>query len=134
MQRSESVEHAVLQFYNRVSESDVASFDLLVSRDDATSIIGTAPGEWVRDPAALRLGFETEGLRLTPGSPEAYEEGSIGWAIDEPLMGFPDGGTIRIRLTMVFRQENDGWKLLHAHFSVGVPDEEVAELQAKWSG
>jgi hypothetical protein len=31
------------------------------------------------------------------------------------------------------RREEEGWKMVHAHFSVGVPDEEVVGLQKRWS-
>ena len=48
MQQSAAVREAMLRFYDRLSASDVGSFDQLVSRDPATLVIGTAPGEWVR--------------------------------------------------------------------------------------
>lgn len=34
--------------------------------------------------------------------------------------------------TAVLHREDDRWKLVHAHFSVGVPDEKVGELQKPW--
>ena len=37
------------------------------------------------------------------------------------------------RLTTVIHQEDGRWKLVHMHVSVGVPDEEVVELQRRWS-
>jgi hypothetical protein len=46
MQRSAEVRAAMLRFYDRLSASDVASFDQVVSKDPATLVIGTAPGEW----------------------------------------------------------------------------------------
>ncbi|MGH2739814.1 MAG: nuclear transport factor 2 family protein [Actinomycetota bacterium] len=36
------------------------------------------------------------------------------------------------RLTGVLHQEDGRWKLVHMHLSVGVPDEEVVDLQRKW--
>lgn len=39
--------------------------------------------------------------------------------------------TIKPRVTSVWRQEGEAWKLVHAHFSVGVPDEEVVALQGR---
>ena len=39
----------MLGFYDRLSTSDVGSFDELVSQEPATMIIGTAPGEWVTE-------------------------------------------------------------------------------------
>lgn len=39
---------------------------------------------------------------------------------------------MKTRLTAVLDREDGRWKLLHRHVSVGVPDEEVVELQARW--
>ncbi len=81
----------------------------------------------------LRFGFEAEGLTLEQGiRPTGYREGTMGWFVDEPWFGFPGGGGMRTRLTAVVREEAGRWKIVHMHFSVGVPDEEVRELQAKW--
>jgi ketosteroid isomerase-like protein len=132
MQRSDAVRDAMVYFYDRLSASDVARFDELVA-PDAALIIGTAPGEWVTERDRMRFGFEAEGLRLvTGGAAIAYEEGSMGWVADEPTFYFPDGSAMRTRLTAVLRQEGGRWALVHMHVSVGVPDEEVLELQRRW--
>ena len=134
MQTAAVVRHAMLRFYDRLSESDVGSFDELVSQEPATLIIGTAPGEWVTERKRMKFGFEAEGLRLEAGDdPTGYEEGSMGWFVDEPTFIFPDGSAMDTRLTAVMHQENGRWKLVHMHVSVGVPDEEVVELQRRWS-
>jgi ketosteroid isomerase-like protein len=54
----------------------------------------------------------------------------MGWFVDEPRYGFPGG--MRTRLTAVVREEARRWKIVHMHVSVGVPDEEVQTLQARW--
>ncbi len=132
MEVSTDVRNAVLDFYRGVTAKAVERFDDLVSAEPATLVIGTAPGEWVTDRASLRFGFEAEGLTLEPGpNPTGYREGSMGWFVDEPRYGFPDGGGIRTRLTAVVHEEAGLWKLVHMHVSVGVPDEEVQELQAR---
>jgi SnoaL-like domain len=133
MQQSAEVRDAMLRFYDRLSASDVASFDQLVSQDPATLVIGTAPGEWVTDRDRLRFGFETEGVRIQAGEPAGYEEGSLGWMVDDPVFSFPDGSAMQTRLTAVLRREDRTWKLVHMHVSVGVPDDEVVELQKRWS-
>jgi hypothetical protein len=43
MQQSTEVREAMLRFYDRLSASDVGSFDELVSQEPATLIIGSAP-------------------------------------------------------------------------------------------
>jgi hypothetical protein len=81
MQRSADVREAVLRFCDRLSASDVGSFDELVSQE-AALIIGTAPGEWIEDRDRMKFGFEAEGVRLEPDDPRGYEEGPMGWAVD----------------------------------------------------
>ena len=67
MQQSADVRDAMLRFYDRLSASDVESFEDLVSQEPATLIIGTAPGEWVTERERMRFGFEAEGVRLEAG-------------------------------------------------------------------
>jgi hypothetical protein len=133
VQESAAVIDAMLRFYDRLSANDVASFDSIVSSEPMTEVIGTAPGERVTERARLRFGFEAEGVRFEPGpSPVGYQEGTVGYVVDEPTLFYPDGSGIRTRLTGVWHQEDGAWKLVHMHVSVGVPDEEVVELQQRW--
>ncbi len=134
MQDSTGVKDAMLRFYDRLSASDVASFDELVSSDPRTLVIGTAPGEWVTERPRLRFGFEAEGVRMVAGpNPAGFEEGTLGWFVDEPMFFLPDGSAMQTRLTSVFHQVDGRWKLIHMHVSVGVPDAEVVGLQKRWS-
>lgn len=89
--------------------------------------------------AAVQLGAEAfwttqDGCdRARPSKrPTGYCEGTMGWFVDEPWFGFRCGGGTRTRLTAVVHEEAGRWKIVHMHFSVGVPDEEVQEIQAKW--
>jgi hypothetical protein len=132
MERSDGVRDAMLRFCDRLTAGDVGAFDDLVSSHPATVVVGTAPGEIVRERGRLRFGFEMEGLGLVPSDPEAYAEGPLGWALDEPSFVYPDGSTVKTRMTFVFHREDGAWKLVHMHASVGVPDEEVQELQRRW--
>ena len=133
MEESAVVRDAVLEFYAGVTTKAVDRFDEIVSSEPATLVIGTAPGEWVTERPRLRFGFETEGITLEPGPrPTGYRDGTMGWFVDEPWLGFPGGGGMRTRLTAIVREESARWKIVHMHFSVGVPDEEVQQLQARW--
>jgi hypothetical protein len=132
MQESAAVTQAWLRFCDGVSQGRVSDFDDIVSAE-ATLIIGTAPGENVSDRQSMRFGFETEGVTLQSRSAQGFEEGSLGWVVDEPRLGFPDGSGMDCRLTAIMRNEAGTWRLVHAHFSVGVPDDEVVGLQRKWS-
>jgi hypothetical protein len=57
----------VLHLYKRISTSDVGRFERMLSLNEASLVIGTAPGEWVTEPHRLRGGSEIEGVRLEPG-------------------------------------------------------------------
>jgi len=134
MKQSRDVTAAVLRFYDRLSAGDVSSFDAIVSSDPATLVIGTAPGEWVTERAKLRYGFEAEGATIRAGTRAAgYESGDLGWFFDDPVFTFPGVGEVETRLTAVVAREEGQWRLVHFHASVGVPDEEVVELQRRWS-
>ena len=129
MEEAPAVRDALLEFYDRRSAGDAAAFDRVIS-EAYTVHIGTGPGEWLQDIDRLRRGFSGAPITLTPGPrPQAWAEGSIGWAADEPIMEFEDV-RIATRLLAVFRREDDDWRL--AHFSAGVPDDEVTELQRRW--
>ena len=136
MEHSGEVRDTMLRFYERLTAGDVASFDRIVSSDPATLVIGTSPGEWVMDRAALRYGFEAEGMGIERGlRPTGYERGDVGWFVDEPTYVFPGGsGRIATRLTAILQREDGDWRIVHMHVSVGVPDDEVLELQARWLG
>ena len=132
MNESSAVGEAWLRFCEAISHGRVEQFDDIVSQE-ANLVIGTAPGEMVTERDRMRFGFEAEGVTLESRSARGYEEGTLGWAVDEPRFGFPDGSAFDCRVTAIFRNEGDTWRLVHAHFSVGVPDEEVVALQKKWS-
>jgi len=132
MQESIEVADAMLNFYDRLSANDVASFERIVSTHPATVVVGTAPGERVTERDRLRFGFETEGVSMETGGAIGYQEGSMGWVLDEPTMYLPDGSGIKTRLTGVFHREGEAWMLVHMHVSVGVPDDEVVDLQKRW--
>ena len=131
MQDSTDIRDALLNFYEKRTRGDAASFDELVSTQP-TAFIGTAPGEWFEERERLRRGFGWA-VRLVPGpNPRGWEEGSVGLGADEPIMTLPDGTVIRTRLTMLFRHEDGAWKVVGYHFSAGVPDEEVEAHQTRW--
>jgi hypothetical protein len=134
MERSEGVRAGILRFYERFSSGDADAFAEGLAAVDGVSVIGTAPEEghgdrddWI---AAYREGIAAAGLRLEGDDPRGYEEGSLGWGVDRPRFVLPDGSTLPTRLTAVLRREDGEWKVVHLHFSVGVPDEEAVQPAA----
>jgi SnoaL-like protein len=132
IEQSDEVRDAMLRFYERVSANDVSSFDLLVSSDPTVLVIGTSHDEWVTERERLRFGFEAEALSIDPGkTPRGFASGHLGWFVDRPVYHFGDLA-VATRLTSILTHEANSWKIAHMHVSVGVPDEEVGELQQRW--
>ena len=138
MQPSAEVRDALLRFYEVFSTQDLQSgAQMIAQQAEGVLAIGTA-GEWLEGreqwiAATEALMHEMEGFRMEAGEePHGYEEGSMGWVADRPRVVLPDG-IISTRLTGVARQEEGEWRFVHLHLSVGVPDEEVVELQRRWS-
>lgn len=50
----------------------------------------------------------------------AYSEGTVGWVADRVVYTIPNGAKIPVRHTFVLHQENDEWKIVHVHYSIGV--------------
>lgn len=133
MRESDEVRRAVLDFYRGVSNTEIERFDEIVSAHPATLVIGTAIGEWVTERPRLRSGLEAEGLTVEAGpSPAGHADDGLGWFVDEPRFVLPDGSGYRTRLTAVGHREDERWKIVHMHWSVGVPDDEVITLQQRW--
>ncbi len=134
MQQSDDVRTAMLRFYERFSGNDAGAFAGVIDSGDAALVIGTDPGQWEEGHDTWVSAFQAQieaipGLRLETADMRAYEEGSMGWTADRPSIVLPDGTGLPVRLTGVLRKERDGdWRVVHCHFSFGVPDAKLEEL------
>ncbi len=131
MEQSDSVRDGMLGFYERFSSGDADAFASGIADVPGVSVIGSGPDEghegrdeWV---GVYREGIAELGMKLEGGDPVGYEEGSLGFGTDTPSFVLRDGGRLSTRLTAVLRAGDDGWQVVHLHFSVGVPDEEAIE-------
>lgn len=132
MKRSGAVRDGMVAFYERFTAGDPDAFEEGLATGEGVHVIGTAPGEghWDRSSwaNAYRTQFTDLGIRLEGGpDPVGYEEGSVGFGTDTPRFVFPDGSYLATRLTAVLHDEGGEWKVVHLHFSVGVPDEEAIQ-------
>jgi hypothetical protein len=139
MQSAPAVVEGLRAFYAAYSSHDPERFAGALSRGDGVSITGTAPGEGRPDRESWIEGYSGSippvGLRLEAGpEPRGYADGRVGFATDQPRFLLPDGRFAPTRLTAVLRKEgrwsllrrgSGGWKVVHLHFSVGVPDEDA---------
>ena len=132
MAPSSEIRDTMLEFYRRqlAGESDEAND--LISRDPGLVFIGSA-GEWVDDQDTLRSGTQVPGEGLVAGpNPVAYADGDRGFYADQPTWLFADGSRVEMRLSAVLRREAPGWRIVHVHMSVSVPDDECVVLQRRW--
>lgn len=132
MSPSTDVRDTMLEFYRRMLAGESAAANDLISRDPTMIFIGSA-GEWVDDQATLRGGtqVDTEGLEAGP-NPVGYANGDVGWFADQPEWVFADGSRAQMRMSAVLQLEPEGWRIVHAHLSVAVPDNECVMLQRRW--
>jgi ketosteroid isomerase-like protein len=132
MESSAEVVDGLQAFYDAFNTHDVDRFRARLADGDGVSVIGSAPGEGhdSRDDWAgtYGAGIAEMGLRLEGGgSPQGFRGSETGFAIDQPSFVLPDGSSLPTRLTAVLTEQDGEWKMVHAHFSVGVTDEEAIE-------
>jgi hypothetical protein len=131
MEQSTGVREGILRFYERFSAGETAGFEEVIAAEPGVSVVGTGPDEghgtradWV---ATYDRSIREMGLRLEADDPSGYEEGSLGFGVDRPAFVLPDGSRLPTRMTGVLRREDGDWRVVHLHFSVGVPDEQAIE-------
>ena len=132
MTPSTEIRETVLELYRRMLAGESDEANDLISRDPALVFIGSA-GEWIDDQATLRSGTQVAGEGLVAGpNPVAWADGDVGFFADQPAWLFADGTRAEMRLSAVLRREEPGWRIVHVHMSVAVPDDECVMLQRRW--
>lgn len=121
------------ELYHRIcaaqSNGDQTFFEQHFSRADGVVAIGTDPAEWWFGYDTITRVFaaqlkESGGFEILADQPVAYQQGVTGWLAGQPVLKLSDGSEIPFRLTVVLRQEEDGWKIVQWHSSIGIPNEE----------
>lgn len=130
MERSSELRDLTLQVYEAMSQADSAFVGRIFSRSDGVHAIATDPNEWWTGHDTITRVIKAQleemgGFPIVAGDPQAFSEGSVGWVHDNPSFRTPDGGQLPFRMTMVFHKEDDGWKAVQWHASIGVPNEEA---------
>jgi hypothetical protein len=132
MAPSDEIRETMLEFYRRQIDGEADAANDLISRDPALIFIGSA-GEWVDDQATLRSGTQVPGEGLVAGpNPTGFANGDVGWFADQPTWKFADGTSVEMRLSAVLQLEPAGWRIVHVHMSVAVPDDQCVMLQRRW--
>jgi len=130
MEPSTELKNFMLRFYEALGKADHTFFERHISEKAGMLAIGTDPKEWwsgksIFVPVLKAQLEEMGGFPLVADAPQAYSEGSVGWVADQPRLSLPDGVEMRIRLTLVCHKENNDWKIVQWHASLGVSNEEA---------
>lgn len=135
LEQASDVRDAYLRWLTGLATGGFSSPEDFACVGEGASLIGSDPHEWFTGSAthtaleAILHAFRTTGPRLVAGNPQAHSEGAIGWVVDRTVLRFPTGAEVPTRMTAIFRRADGGWQLVHAHHSVGVPNEELAGRQ-----
>lgn len=129
MEQAPDLRDVMLRFYEALSSGDMSFLDRHISTADEVRGIGTDPEEWWAGGRLVEVWKEQVeamggSMPLAAGDPEAYSEGSVGWVTDRPTLKMPDGNEVPLRFTAVFHREEDEWRIVQSHGSLGVSNEE----------
>lgn len=111
------------------SHYDIARVEKCWSDQEGILCIFTAPHTWLEGRQAImdyyRAALPGSGeYRVVVDHLDAYREGSVGWAAAQLVFVLSNGGQVPVRFTAVLHLEEDGWKFVQYHVSVGITDEE----------
>ena len=123
MEPAPEVRDQYLRYLEAFSSGDASLMDMR-SHEPGVVEIGSAPDAWSEGPEAVaaRLAKVSEGIAgvtFVPGDPKAFQEGTVAWLADRPTMTAPGGMSLSTRITLVFHREDDQWKVVQGHFSMG---------------
>ncbi len=131
MQRDSDLAGRLSQLYAMFESGDPSTAPNFVSGEKDILGIGTDPSEWWLGEAVFRAmnvqvpEMHGAGMRFQQGNVQAFSEGSVGWIADQPTLKLPDGSVVPMRLTSVWHQEADTWKMVQFHMSIGAANEEA---------
>jgi len=130
MEQSAELKELYLRTCEALSSGDYSFFERYFSQKDGVLAIGTDPTEWWSGYATITRVFkaqlkEADGFQVLADTPQAYRDGSIGWVAGQPTVKLIDGTEMPVRLTAVFQNEQNGWKIVQWHFSTGISNEDL---------
>jgi class 3 adenylate cyclase/ketosteroid isomerase-like protein len=119
---SEEIRSIIRRFTNAVEEGDSESALGRLSDEAGTLWVGTDPTEWWHGrEARVMWGRQLEKIGgsfpVTAEDIEAWEEGTVGWAIAKETINWA-GESLESRATYVLHLEHGEWKIVHVHFSL----------------
>jgi hypothetical protein len=125
MKQSDELKTLILQWYRSKTVGEVLDLiEHLFSHQEGFMAIGTDPTEWWQNSQEIINGYRAMAkddiVDIKVGDLIAYSEGTVGWVADRVVYTIPNGIKIPMRHTFVLHKENDEWKIVHVHYSIGV--------------
>jgi ketosteroid isomerase-like protein len=137
MERSSEVEQLIVAWFEAVTKGDPSLVATHVSPSDMTRLIGSDPSEVFTGGEAVSafLAGEVAGAgghaTFTPTDIEAFREGNVAWATTQLTISIPERGQVSPRWSAVLRFEDETWKFVQTHASIGVPNDQIGWVYPK---
>jgi class 3 adenylate cyclase/ketosteroid isomerase-like protein len=129
LQRSEELRAVASRQWAALRRGDLERFLATYSTAPGLTLIGTDESEFVEDRERF-IDYVRTQFALVGGAPfgegvfDAWAEGDVGWVTIRSTVS-SDGVERALRVTSVFRLELEGWRIVHEHWSVGIPNQDV---------
>ena len=129
METSQEIKERMKQIYTMMEQGDAEAIKTVFSSHSGVRAIGTDPNEWWQGGEQITSVFlkqleEMKGISIVKSNPEAFNSGATGWAADNAVFKLGDI-KIPMRVTAVFNKEQNDWKVVQWHTSMGVSNEEA---------
>ncbi|HUG85036.1 MAG TPA: nuclear transport factor 2 family protein [Euzebya sp.] len=131
---AEEIRRMLADLYDAFSTGDADPWAARLSVEHTPHGIGTDPQEfWSgRDQLTAVINAQISemsaaGISFQGGSPLIDVRGDVAWIADQPTLRTGDGTAVPMRLTVVLTNEDDAWRMVSFHLSVGVPNETLLD-------
>lgn len=120
----------IVGYFESFTGGDSAWVERHVLTGPELRLIGTAADEWMGGGQAFSA-FQREAaaangtLSADVSDVEAYSEGDVGWGAALVSFTIPSGQSARSRFSVVFIKSAGTWRVVNAHNSIAVRDEDA---------
>jgi len=132
VKESSELRELIVGYFESFTVGDPAWVERHVVNGAELRLIGTSADEWMEGAQAFSA-FQREvaaangTLNADVSDVEAYSEGDVGWGAALVSFTIPSGQSARSRFSVVFIKSAGTWKVVSAHNSIAVRDEDAFE-------
>ena len=134
MRKSSELRQLIAGYFRSFTAGDPGWVEHHVANGAELRLIGTNSEEWLDGVDAFtRFRGEAEAaigtLAAEVSDAEAYSTGEVGWGACRVRFTTADGQVARARFSVVFARVDGTWKVVSAHTSIPVPDEDAFSVE-----